>query len=61
MDKHQIHFTTVKNDDGDVKRLELELGNYQTFEQLLIDNPAIVAEKGFMDSVMAGGGYYLSA
>ena len=52
VDKHQIHFTTVKNDDGDVKRLELELGNYQTFEQLLIDNPAIVAEKGFMDSVM---------
>ena len=51
-DKHQIHFTSVKNDEGDVTRLELELGNFQTFEQLLIDNPAIVAEKGFMDNVM---------
>ena len=52
VDKHQIHFTPVKNDQGDVERLELELGNYQTFEQLLIDNPAIVAEKGFMDTVL---------
>ena len=52
VDKHQIHFTAVKNDAGDVERLELELGNYQTFEQLLMDNPAIVAEKGFMDTVM---------
>ena len=52
VDKHQIHFTAVKNDAGDVERLELELGNYQTFEQLLMDNPAIVAEKGFMDTVL---------
>ena len=52
VDKHQIHFTPVKNNDGDVERLELELGNYQTFEQLLMDNPAIVAEKGFMDTVL---------
>ena len=52
VDKHLIHFTAVKNDAGDVERLELELGNYQTFEQLLMDNPAIVAEKGFMDTVL---------
>ena len=52
VDKHQIHFTAVKNDAGEVERLELELGNFQTFEQLLMDNPAIVAEKGFMDTVM---------
>ena len=52
IDKHQIHFTAVKNSDGDVERLELELGNYQTFEQLLMDNPAIVAEKEFMDTVL---------
>ena len=50
--RHQIHFTAVKNGDGDVERLELELGNYQTFEQLLMDNPAIVAEKEFMDTVL---------
>jgi serine/threonine protein kinase len=53
VDKHQIHFTPLKNNEGDVERLELELGNYQTFEQLLIDNPAIVAEKGFMDEVLS--------
>ena len=52
MDKHQLHFTPVTNDEGDVTRLELELGNYQTFDQLLKDNPAVVAEKGFMDNVL---------
>lgn len=52
VDKHQLHFTPVTDDKGDVTRLELELGNYQTFEQLLIDNPAVVAEKGFMDNVL---------
>ena len=51
-DKHQLHFTPVTNDEGDVTRLELELGNYQTFDQLLKDNPAVVAEKGFMDNVL---------
>ena len=51
-DKHQLHFTPVTDATGDVTRLELELGNYQTFEQLLKDNPAVVAEKGFMDNVL---------
>ena len=46
----QIHFTPVE-ENGEVKQLQLELGNYQTFEQLLIDNPAIVAEKGFIDNL----------
>ena len=51
-DSHQIHFTSIKNDSGDVERLELELGNYQTIEQLLLDNPAIVADKEFVDHVL---------
>ena len=51
-DSHQIHFTPVKNESGDVERLELELGNYQTIEQLLLDNPAIVADKEFVDHVL---------
>lgn len=46
----QIHFTAVK-EGGEVKQLQLELGNYQTFDQLLKDNPAVVAEKGFLDNV----------
>ncbi len=48
----QIHFTPIVS-DGEVKQLELELGNYQTFEQLLLDNPAVVAEKGFTDNVLS--------
>jgi len=50
--KHQIHFTPVL-EDGDVKQLELEVGNFQTFEQLLIDNPAIVAQKDFIDNTLS--------
>lgn len=46
----QIHFTPVE-ENGEVRQLQLELGNYQTFEQLLADNPAIVAEKGFIDNL----------
>lgn len=48
---HQLHFTLVKG-QGDAKRLELELGNYQTFERLLKDNPAVVAGKEFLDNVL---------
>ena len=49
----QIHFTPVTNEQGDVTQLELELGNFQTFEQLLQDNPAVVAEKNFIDNTLA--------
>ncbi len=46
-----IHFTP-DTDKGDIKQLELEPGNFLTFHQLLLDNPAIVAEKGFIDNVL---------
>lgn len=48
----QIHFTP-REEHGEVVRLELETGNFMTFEQVLIDNPAIVAEKGFIEQVLA--------
>ena len=48
----QIHFTPVES-GGEVTQLELELGNFQTFEQLLLDNPAIVAGKDFIDHVLS--------
>lgn len=48
---HQLHFEPVM-DGHDVKQLQLEPGNYQTFEQLLRDNPAVVAERGFIDNVV---------
>jgi len=47
----QIHFTPV-TEQGDIKQLELELGNFQTFDQVLLDNPAVVAEKGFIENIM---------
>ena len=48
---HQLHFTPVK-EGNEVKRLELEKGNYQTFEQLLIENPAVVASKNFIENTL---------
>ena len=48
---HQLHFTPVK-EENEVKRLELEKGNYQTFEQLLIENPAVVASKNFIENTL---------
>ncbi len=47
----QIHFTP-DTEKGDIKQLELESGNFLTFHQLLLDDPAIVAEKGFMENVL---------
>lgn len=48
---HQLHFTPVV-ENGEVKSLALELGNYQTYEQLLKDNPAIIATKDFLDNTL---------
>ena len=48
---HQLHFTPVV-ENGEVRSLALELGNYQTYEQLLKDNPAIIATKDFLDNTL---------
>ena len=48
---HQLHFTPVV-ENGEVRSLSLELGNYQTYEQLLKDNPAIIATKDFLDNTL---------
>lgn len=49
----QLHFTPVV-EDGEVKQLEIEQGTYISFEQLLNDNPAVVASKGFVDDTLKG-------
>ena len=49
--KTQLHFSTNDEDDG-VFAIAVEVGNYQTLEQLLNDNPAIVARNDFMDSTL---------
>lgn len=51
--KHQIHFA-AQMDGDEVSRLELEVGNFVTLEQLLRDDPAVVAERGFVDNVFEG-------
>jgi serine/threonine protein kinase len=49
--KAQLHFSTNGEDDG-VFAIAVEVGNYQTLEQLLNENPAIVARNEFMASTL---------
>ena len=49
--KAQLHFSTNGEDDG-VFAIAVEVGNYQTLEQLLNDNPAIVARNEFLASTL---------
>lgn len=50
--KHQLHYTPVVNENGEIKELEIESGVFLSMEQLLNENPAIVAEKGFIDNTL---------
>ena len=50
---HQIHFTPLSEEHGDIQMLELEPGNFQSYEQLLKDDPAIVAQKRFFGKTLA--------
>lgn len=45
--KSQLRFVT-KEDSSGIYELELDQGNYMTFEQLLVQNPAVVAGKDFI-------------
>ncbi len=47
----QLHFT-VNADSNGIYELELENGNYSTFYQLLTNNPALVAQDGFVGQVL---------
>ena len=54
-DKHQLHFTPNTGEEGGegVYAVAVEPGNYQTLEQLLNDNPAVVARKDFLDTMVS--------
>ena len=52
MDSHQLHFEPVV-EGGEVRRLELEQGVYLSFEQLLDEQPAVVAERDFLDRTLS--------
>ena len=42
----------LHEDSGGLYELGLETGNYQTLSQLIFDNPAVVAQKGFVDQMV---------
>ncbi len=48
---HIIHYDAV-TDGSDITQLVTETGSFMSFEQLLNDSPAIVAEKGFIDNTL---------
>ena len=50
--KHQLHYTPVVNEKGEIEQLEVEQGVFLSMEQLLNENPAVVAEKGFVDNTL---------
>ena len=50
--RQQLHFAS-KETDGVVFELELEPGTWQTLSQILFANPAVVAQKGFVDQIVA--------
>lgn len=49
--KNQLRFSTNSDDNG-VFAIAVEVGNYQTLEQLLNDDPAIVAREEFLSSTL---------
>lgn len=46
---HQLHFHPSIVKDGAIQQLETETGVYMSFEQLLKDQPSILAQKNFLD------------
>lgn len=50
--QRQIHFT-VDADSAGIYGITLERGNYRTFQHLLEENPAIVAQKNFVNDTIA--------
>ena len=49
--KCQMHFT-VNADDGGTYGVTIAQGTYHTFENLLVDNPALVAQKDFIENTI---------
>lgn len=49
--KCQLHFTPNEG-DGEVYAIAIEVGNFVTFEQLLNDMPAVVAQKDFISETI---------
>ena len=48
---HQLHYQPVVS-GGEVQRLIVEQGHYQSIASLISDNPAVVAQKNFFNNVL---------
>lgn len=53
VNNRQIHFSSLSEESGDIQRLELEPGNFISYEQMLKDDPAVVARKRFFGKTLA--------
>ena len=49
--KHQLHFTPNEGEDG-VYAIAVEVGNFVTIEQLLNENPSMVAQRNYITSTL---------
>ncbi|MCR4603598.1 MAG: hypothetical protein K5683_08745 [Prevotella sp.] len=52
-DPHQLKYE-LWEDSGGIYELELQAGSYQTLSKLLADNPAVVADRGFIEQIVTG-------
>ncbi|MBR3726619.1 MAG: hypothetical protein IKN21_03340, partial [Prevotella sp.] len=53
-DKHQLHFTPVEENGEIVSLAVAEMGQYMSYEELLRETPAVVAEQNFLTNVLEG-------
>ena len=53
-DRHQLHFTPNSGEDGSdaIYAIAIEAGNYMTLEQLLNEQPAVVARRDFLENTV---------
>ena len=52
VNRYQLHYTPVMDKNGEIEQLDVEAGVFLSMEQLLNENPAVVAEKGFIDNTL---------
>ena len=51
MNPHQLHFEPL-GEGSEIRQLQVEIGTFLSMKQLLDDQPAVVAEKGFIDQTL---------
>jgi len=49
--KHQLQFTPNEGDDG-IYAIAIDVGNYMTIEQFLNENPAVIAQRDYINNTL---------